>query len=184
MKEKEVRIKIIDLSEITIPIFGIKDIFPIKLKIKPVEKEITALIAKNIEEKEKGNEILSTLRDVIKRKKNENNNERYLLFIDKKIRYRNKEIFGISEFNGNSLVSTYLLYNKTDKEKAEENDQNKEEDVIKVIAHEIGHGIGLNHCKTKGCIMQKIDKIEDLESQREELCNSCKEKLVKKWKMI
>jgi predicted Zn-dependent protease len=69
------------------------------------------------------------------------------------------------------FVSTKLLSKRRDSVKEKE-----------VIAHEIGWN-WLNHCKTNGCIMRKTDKIED-QTQKEELCNSCKEKSVKKWKMI
>lgn len=50
-----------------------------------------------------------------------------------------------------------------------------------VVFHEIGHNLGLPHCKVKGCIMSDTNgKMATLDNSRNDYCEECKLKL--KWK--
>ncbi|HTE11090.1 MAG TPA: matrixin family metalloprotease [Chitinophagaceae bacterium] len=50
-----------------------------------------------------------------------------------------------------------------------------------VVIHEIGHNLGLPHCKVKGCIMSDTnEKVATLDKSRNDYCDECKLKL--KWK--
>lgn len=70
---------------------------------------------------------------------------------------------------GNSIISLYLFQKDVD--------VSEEEDAIKIIMHELGHGFGLKHCRVKNCIMSRLENIDDLKEQRTEFCENCKKKI-------
>jgi archaemetzincin len=161
------RIILIPLIDFPIPFAEINSIFPYKLDLSISDRKTAELIKKKLEKGNYSNavEILRELSKIVSEK------DHYLILTDKEIRYGNKTILGLSEFKGNSIVSIYLIKN--------ESNLQKEEEAIKVILHEIGHGIGLKHCKVKECIMSRLETIEDLRRQRLDFCNDCKNKTKK-----
>ena len=51
-----------------------------------------------------------------------------------------------------------------------------------VVIHEIGHNLGLPHCKTKGCIMCDTNgKIATIDNSMNDYCDECKKKLKAKF---
>jgi archaemetzincin len=51
-----------------------------------------------------------------------------------------------------------------------------------VVIHEIGHNLGLPHCKVKGCIMfDPNGKISNIDNSINDYCDECKQKLKSKF---
>lgn len=70
-------------------------------------------------------------------------------------------IFGLSELPGNvSIISTFRL-------------KGNKENLYKLAIHEIGHALGLPHCKTKNCIMQDAEGKNTM-SEEKDFCVKCK----------
>ncbi len=46
--------------------------------------------------------------------------------------------------------------------------------IVKEAMHEIGHHIGLNHCKHIFCIMSPSPSAKDIDIKRREFCRNCK----------
>jgi len=45
--------------------------------------------------------------------------------------------------------------------------------AMKEIFHELGHAVGLKHCRHRGCVMRFSDSLADTDAKGEELCASC-----------
>ncbi len=45
--------------------------------------------------------------------------------------------------------------------------------AMKEIFHELGHAVGLGHCKQPGCVMCFSNSLADTDAKGEELCASC-----------
>lgn len=170
-----IHIKLIPLIDFQLPFIEIKDALP-EAKLSVAEKDVGDFLIQEIS-KESINAVslLKALSSYLRSKHEKNKlgrKELYVIITDKKVIYRGKPVLGLSEFNGNSIVSTYLIQ--------KEIDMDKEDEVVKVILHEIGHGLGLKHCKTKECIMSRLEDVEDLRRQRLDFCNDCKSKIKKK----
>ncbi|MBW1780867.1 MAG: archaemetzincin family Zn-dependent metalloprotease [Deltaproteobacteria bacterium] len=85
-----------------------------------------------------------------------------------------KYVFGLAEMEGQcSVISTYRLrpefYDRPP-------DQDLlEERVTKTALHELGHCLGLTHCKNRRCVMYSSVKIEDTDMKRTDFCPTCYE---------
>ena len=82
-------------------------------------------------------------------------------------------LFGQSILNGNtSVISLYRLRNELYGIKRDES--LKQERLIKVIVHEIGHMFGLIHCQHPVCIMNSSTYVEHLDQKNAEFCEQCR----------
>jgi archaemetzincin len=79
-------------------------------------------------------------------------------------------IFGLADLGGRAcVVSTWRL----GRGKVEES--RFLERLHKVVRHEVGHTLGLDHCVARHCLMQDAGgAIETVDRQRNDLCDSCR----------
>jgi archaemetzincin len=49
-----------------------------------------------------------------------------------------------------------------------------EKRAVKECIHEIGHTLGLEHCRTKGCVMTFSNTVGEVDKKTKYLCNMCK----------
>ena len=73
-------------------------------------------------------------------------------------------IFGYAVPNKSAILSTYRLPSQ--------------ELVVKEAVHEVGHILGLQHCKNS-CVMQYSNSLDEAVSKPIDLCDECKRKLSK-----
>jgi archaemetzincin len=84
-------------------------------------------------------------------------------------------IFGLGYCPGkSSVMSDYRL--KT-------NDIKKFQHRLRtIVIHEIGHNLGLPHCKEKNCIMNDAnERIQTVDNSAENYCNHCKNRIKSTW---
>lgn len=89
--------------------------------------------------------------------------------------YEDWGVFGLGFMPGKScVISTFRLKRNM---KSEEHFQER---VIKVVLHELGHNIGLDHCPTPKCMMQDAEgTIRSVDEEKIEVCTFCKAKIQK-----
>lgn len=49
--------------------------------------------------------------------------------------------------------------------------------AAKLAVHEVGHSLGLGHCRTPRCVMSYSDHVAELDSESDRLCARCRERL-------
>jgi len=54
------------------------------------------------------------------------------------------------------------------------------ERVVKEVIHEIGHYLGLGHCKRPFCVMSFSPSVKDVDTKKKYFCNDCKIRLMTK----
>ena len=79
-------------------------------------------------------------------------------------------IFGQAKLNRAAIVSFNRLTQTTG---IRANDKQILDRVVKESIHELGHVLGLNHCKTKGCIMTEAINVKDVDVKGKEFCHMC-----------
>ncbi len=52
------------------------------------------------------------------------------------------------------------------------------ERTVKEVIHEIGHYLGLGHCKNKSCVMCFSPSVYDVDKKGKQFCNECKIKMM------
>ncbi len=76
-------------------------------------------------------------------------------------------VFGEAELNGHrAVVSLYRLRGNKLYERA-----------VKEATHEIGHVLGLKHCRNMKCVMSFSNSIEFVDLKSEDFCEVCRSKL-------
>jgi archaemetzincin len=87
-------------------------------------------------------------------------------------RYADWGIFGYGYISGSAcVVSTFRL-------KKNANTDLLYKRFAKVLLHELGHNLGLDHCPTAGCIMEDAKgTIATVDKEKKELCPLCRQKL-------
>lgn len=89
--------------------------------------------------------------------------------------YEDWGVFGLGFMPGEAcVISTFRL------KKNKKSEAHFQERVIKVVLHELGHNIGLDHCPTPKCMMQDAEgTIKSVDEEKIEVCSSCKAKIQK-----
>jgi len=78
-------------------------------------------------------------------------------------------IFGLGYCPGVSCVVSTYRYSKNISEEL------FKERFIKICLHELGHNMGLPHCKMQNCLMNDAEgKISTVDHEKMQLCNKCK----------
>jgi archaemetzincin len=85
-------------------------------------------------------------------------------------------IFGQAFLGGNTgIVSIYRLNNERYGMPAD--NQLLQERLIKEVIHELGHTLGLIHCKEPLCVMRSSTYVEDIDQKNRHLCAKCRSEL-------
>jgi archaemetzincin len=87
--------------------------------------------------------------------------------------YTDWGIFGLGYRPGPaSIISTYRLHHS--------NQQIFYDRAIKVCMHELGHNVGLPHCKVAGCVMSDAaESIKTVDAVSRDFCSSCSKRIRK-----
>lgn len=85
-----------------------------------------------------------------------------------------KYVFGMSEVGGTSAaISLYRLRPEFNGEGLDE--EKLLERAEKTALHEVGHMLGLTHCREPRCVMKASTTVEHTDSKERTFCPSCKE---------
>jgi len=89
--------------------------------------------------------------------------------------YEDWGVFGLGFMPGRScVISTFRL------KKNMKSEEHFRERVYKVVLHELGHNIGLDHCPSTNCLMEDAGgTIKTVDAEKLEVCDDCKEKIRK-----
>jgi len=92
-------------------------------------------------------------------------------------------IFGEAQFNGKcAIISIFRL--KPEFYGEPFNPQIFHERILKEAIHELGHTMGLKHCKNRKCVMHFSNSIWDTDYKDYRYCIKCKNKLYRKMRTI
>lgn len=81
-------------------------------------------------------------------------------------------VFGEAELGGTrAIVSYYRLRLNADEELLNQR-------LLKEAIHEIGHVLGLKHCRNRNCVMSFSNSVFDVDMKTDKFCDKCK-KLIK-----
>jgi archaemetzincin len=76
-------------------------------------------------------------------------------------------IFGLaSTLHSIAIVSSYRLTGPKMHER-----------LAKEVIHEMGHLIGLNHCRDSSCVMYFSNTLDDTDKKENRLCNECRSRI-------
>jgi len=88
----------------------------------------------------------------------------------------NRYVFGLArESVGAGVVSTARLNNEYYGRRGSDDDFIDR--IVKEGAHEIGHLLGLPHCRDPECVMFRPDTLDELDRKKKAVCPSCRELL-------
>jgi len=86
-------------------------------------------------------------------------------------------VFGEAQLNGPAaVVSTHRLHNEFYGEPRDEvllGDR-----LAKEIVHELGHTLGLLHCRQFECVMRSSTYVEEIDLKRVEFCPACRDRIL------
>jgi archaemetzincin len=90
----------------------------------------------------------------------------------KKGMYPDWGVMGLGYEPGNACIASSFRLGK-----------NTNEELFKVVIHEIGHTQGLSHCSVKTCFMRDAEG-KNTTGEEKEFCPTCKQKLIRNgWKL-
>lgn len=99
-----------------------------------------------------------------------------LVVSDDLCRTGDEYLFGLSRpSTGNAVVSTARLDNEFYRQPA--SDEDLIDRLVKESAHEVGHLLGLAHCRNRECIMYNPLLLDDISRQKRWFCPACQETL-------
>jgi archaemetzincin len=85
-------------------------------------------------------------------------------------------LFGLArESTGVAVLSTARLSNEY--YGLDANDDDLIDRLVKEGAHEVGHLLGLAHCKNRECIMFCPDTLDELNGKKKIFCESCRQQI-------
>lgn len=86
--------------------------------------------------------------------------------------YKDWGIMGLGYMPGVScVVSTFRL------KKGARSEQHIEERFSKIILHELGHNLGINHCNSPACLMRDAcGTVKTIDEEKKEICADCRKK--------
>jgi len=81
-------------------------------------------------------------------------------------------VFGQAKVRGNVSVISICRLDPKFFRQPEDKDL-FEERIVKEAIHEVGHMMGLLHCKNRGCVMTFSNTIGDVDKKTKNLCEMC-----------
>jgi len=88
-------------------------------------------------------------------------------------------LFGLArESTGVAVISTARLTNEY--YGLDANDDDLIDRLVKEGAHEVGHLLGLAHCRNRECIMFCPDTLDELDGKKKIFCDTCRKQIEQK----
>ena len=85
-----------------------------------------------------------------------------------------KYVFGAAQMEGRcAVISLHRLRPQFYGD--EENEQLLLERLVKTALHELGHSLGLTHCRRRTCVMYSSTRIDDTDAKMADFCPTCQE---------
>jgi len=82
-------------------------------------------------------------------------------------------VFGQAKLKGRVALISIARLNPTFFHQPE-NEDLFEKRSVKEAVHEVGHMLGLGHCKNRGCVMTFSNTLGDVDKKTKYLCDMCK----------
>lgn len=97
--------------------------------------------------------------------------DRFGNILESELKYIDWGVFGLGYRPGPScIVSTFRIVDKNKKHFIER--------LKKIVVHEVGHNLGLNHCESDLCVMRDAaETIRTIDKVKLGLCGNCKEQI-------
>ena len=85
-----------------------------------------------------------------------------------------KYVFGAAEMEGRcAVISLHRLRPQFYGDR--EDEQLLRERLVKTAIHELGHSLGLTHCRRRTCVMYSSTRIDDTDGKMADFCPTCRE---------
>ncbi len=85
-----------------------------------------------------------------------------------------KYVFGAAQMEGKcAVISLHRL--RSEHYDEDENESLLLERLLKTALHELGHSLGLTHCRRRTCVMYSSTRIHDTDTKMAEFCPTCRE---------
>ncbi|MEJ2364951.1 MAG: archaemetzincin family Zn-dependent metalloprotease [Deltaproteobacteria bacterium] len=85
-----------------------------------------------------------------------------------------KYVFGAAQIEGRcAVISLHRLRPQFYGD--EEDEQLLLERLVKTALHELGHSLGLTHCRRRTCVMYSSTRIDDTDAKMADFCPTCRE---------
>jgi archaemetzincin len=85
-----------------------------------------------------------------------------------------KYVFGAAQMEGKcSVISLHRL--RPQYYGDGEDEELFLERLVKTALHELGHSLGLTHCRRRACVMYSSTRIQDTDAKLADFCSTCRE---------